>query len=115
MLLFTLATNFNLTYKIKLYQIKIQQVSSERIHTEIIPIFQQYVHLFGILTNGVIRYDKYPGNEHYPENTVANFSCLYGYSLSGPSSRTCQGSGNWNGNTTTCLGNEMSRLCRCVL
>ena len=45
MLLFTLATNFNLTYKTKLYQIKIQEVSSERIHTEIIPIFQQYVHL----------------------------------------------------------------------
>ena len=47
--------------------------------------------------------------------SVTNFSCNSGYTLSGSSSRTCQSDGNWDGANTTCTGKNFLRLRGCCL
>ena len=51
---------------------------------------------------GTVAYNRNRVNGGYPVGTRADFSCNYGYSRSGPRSRTCQTSGNWNQQTPTC-------------
>ena len=63
------------------------------------------------LSNGNINYNMGPLGGRRRVNTVATFSCDSGYSRSGPSSRTCQSSGNWNRQAVTCnQGNESNIL-----
>ena len=54
------------------------------------------------LTNGIVSYDVSAENERYPAGATASFSCNYGYSMSGSTSRTCQTSGNWEQQLPTC-------------
>ena len=54
------------------------------------------------LSNGKVTYSKDENGVRYYVGTKATFSCNSGYSRSGSSSRTCQSSGNWNGQTPTC-------------
>ena len=51
------------------------------------------------LENGKISYNEPPG--HFVD-TVASFSCDYGFSLSGSSSSTCENSGSWNHQAPAC-------------
>ena len=81
-----------------------------RLHWDYIYIFSAICPALTI-ANGFTNYNTYPSNnKKYPENTLANLGCHGGYIFSGSSSRTCQGSGNWNGQTTTCSGNYIKRL-----
>ena len=48
------------------------------------------------LENGEISYDVSPMNGSYPTGATGSFSCSYGYSLSGTSTRSCDAMGNWN-------------------
>ena len=51
------------------------------------------------------------GAAPYTVTPLACLSCNYGYSLSGPREKTCQSSGEWNGEPTTCtLSNEPIQL-----
>ena len=54
------------------------------------------------VSHGEVSYSTSPVNEKYLVDTVASFSCNYGYTRSGSASRTCQTSANWNGEITTC-------------
>ena len=54
------------------------------------------------LENGQISYNDSQVNNEYYVDTVANFTCNYGYSLSGSESSRCVTSGNWNNKTPTC-------------
>ena len=56
------------------------------------------------MTNGEVDYDQDPDSmiSQYPIGTNASFRCLSGYILEGPSSRTCQTSGNWNQQQPRC-------------
>ena len=54
------------------------------------------------LGNGQISYNKSPGEGKYPVGTVASFLCDPGYNRQGSSSKTCQASGSWDNNPTTC-------------
>ena len=37
-------------------------------------------------------------------DSVANYSCNTGYTLTGDAMRTCQGDSNWSGTKPTCTG-----------
>ena len=37
-------------------------------------------------------------------DSVANYSCNTGYTLTGDAMRTCQRDGNWSGSIPTCVG-----------
>ena len=63
-----------------------------------------------MLLNGTVKYSRSDVNGQYLVNTNATFQCPSGYSVSGSVLRTCQISGNWNGETTTCRGNEVNTL-----
>ena len=54
------------------------------------------------LSHGEVNYNRSPVNGKYQAHTEASFSCNYGYTRSGSASRTCQTSGNWNGEMSTC-------------
>ena len=56
------------------------------------------------LENGGVTYNRLKGGDgKYPRNTVATLTCSSGYRIGfGSPSRTCQLSGNWNGQTTFC-------------
>ena len=54
------------------------------------------------LSHGEVSYNRSPVNGKYQAQTVASFSCNYGYSRSGLESLTCQTSGNWNQEIPTC-------------
>ena len=43
-------------------------------------------------------------NGRYLTDTVASFSCNFGYYQNGPNSRTCQESGIWDEETPICEG-----------
>ena len=62
---------------------------------------------------GMVNYDQpttnVTGEDLYPVGTTATFTCNHGYSLSSSLSRTCQASGNWNGQNPTCSGIDMKR------
>ena len=49
--------------------------------------------------HGEVVYNKRP---KYDVETVASFSCDYGYRISGSNSITCQNSGNWNQAKPSC-------------
>ena len=56
-----------------------------------------------ILENGQIDYNQsVTTNGTYLIDTMANFSCTSGFSLSGSNSATCQASGSWNQQTPQC-------------
>ena len=57
----------------------------------------------GLLANGDIQYSngRVP-SKGYPIHTIATILCDHGYSLTGPSTKTCQISGSWNHGTPTC-------------
>ena len=58
----------------------------------------------GLLANGEIQYsngEEYPGRG-YPIGTNATILCDHGYSLIGPSSKTCQTTRNWTHGIPTC-------------
>ena len=48
------------------------------------------------LSSGGITYHSSPVNGRYPVDTVASFTCNYGYNYSGKGSVECQTSGYWN-------------------
>ena len=54
------------------------------------------------LENGQISYNDTQVNNEYHVDTVATFTCNYGYSLSGSESSRCATSGNWNKETPKC-------------
>ena len=54
------------------------------------------------LENGEVSYNTSPVNGSFPANTTASFSCNSHYRRDGPSSVTCQISGNWTEETPTC-------------
>ena len=65
--------------------------------------------------NGEINYNKAPvADGGYPLDTVASFSCDYGYSRSGSSSRTCETSGNWNHQNPTCNQSKLYEYDFCI-
>ena len=47
----------------------------------------------------------------YPVDTVASFSCLFGFALKGPASITCLTSGSWNVGTPTCEQSNVTDSC----
>ena len=53
-------------------------------------------------SNGDVDYSNDPVNGGYTVDTVATFSCNFGYRREGSSSRTCQPSGHWNKQNPTC-------------
>ena len=55
------------------------------------------------LDNGQVGYHTPVGDEGYTVDTVAYFSCAYGFVLSGSSSTICQTSGNWNPEPPMCF------------
>ena len=66
------------------------------------------------LPNGLASYDESPvTNGKYTVDTVVSFTCNYGYSLSGSTSRTCQTSGNWDEEMPTC--NQSKKPIQCLL
>ena len=54
------------------------------------------------LENGQIIYNDSQVNNEYHVDTVATFTCNYGYSLSGSESSRCTTSGNWINEIPTC-------------
>ena len=64
------------------------------------------------LMNGHVTYDSDSvGNDRYPVNTRATFTCNVGHRLDGPLGRDCQPSGDWDQETATCTyGNEAKCL-----
>ena len=45
------------------------------------------------------------GRVQFPDTTVgsvANYSCFFGYTLNGTSTRTCEADGEWSGDPPTC-------------
>ena len=59
------------------------------------------------LTNGRVNYDRQKHNDgKYPINTIATLICNTGFIID--SSRTCQPSANWNGQTTTCKRSNLN-------
>ena len=54
------------------------------------------------LENGEVSYNTHPLNRSFSVNTTASFSCNSHYRRDGPSSVTCQISGNWTEETPTC-------------
>ena len=64
-----------------------------------------------MLENGQIIYNNSQAtNGGYSVSTVASFSCNIGFSQSGPSSSTCQTSGNWNQQTPTCIESNKNNI-----
>ena len=53
------------------------------------------------LLNGMIAYNS-PAS--FRENTVATYSCNYGYLLIGESTRTCQSDITWSNTAPYCIG-----------
>ena len=61
------------------------------------------------LANGQITYDPLSSSNQYPVDSVASFTCDYGYRLLGSDSTTCHSSGTWSEPTPTCtLGIKIS-------
>ena len=54
------------------------------------------------LSNGQVSYSTNVVSGRYTVDTVANFSCNHGYTLSGSSSRICQTSGNFESPIPIC-------------
>ena len=54
------------------------------------------------LSKGGVDYNKDDKDGRFYVGTKAYFWCNSGYYRSGDRSRTCQSSGNWNGQTPTC-------------
>ena len=57
------------------------------------------------LANGTVSYNRnaIPGSIGQSSvGTIASFTCHTGYSRFGPTSRTCQSSGNWSGQNPEC-------------
>ncbi|XP_064386134.1 mucin-2-like isoform X4 [Halichondria panicea] len=52
-------------------------------------------------TNGMIAYDMESMNAR-PLNTVATYTCITGYMVTGDMTRTCEGGGVWSGTDPTC-------------
>ena len=55
-----------------------------------------------------VTYSREPVDGQYLVNTNVTVECINGFEQTGSSLRTCQPSGNWDGTTPTCEGNEMS-------
>ena len=60
------------------------------------------------LENGGVHYDRYAVDGRYPEDTLALLQCNIGYSVVGPSIKTCQSSNNWNKQEAVCKGKKCS-------
>ena len=59
------------------------------------------------LQNGEVSYNNVSSlDESFPVNTTASFSCNSHYRRDGPSSVTCQTSGNWTEETPTCTASN---------
>ena len=56
----------------------------------------------GVLTNPASGQVSHTAGTTYGQ--TATYSCNTGYSLVGSSTRTCQATGNWSGNSPTCQG-----------
>ena len=55
------------------------------------------------LPNGNIDYDKTAvTTNEYPVDTIASFTCIYGFKRTGSASSTCQNSGTWSQHTPGC-------------
>ena len=55
------------------------------------------------LLNGKTMYNKaVASNGRYPVDTRVSFTCNHGYRRTGPTSSTCQTSGNWIQQSPTC-------------
>ena len=66
------------------------------------------------LTNGRVSYNKNSVDGGYPVGTEVQYSCNYGYRLSGPLKRYCQRSDDWTGPTAACNpGNQFEQLLNC--
>ena len=58
------------------------------------------------LENGGVRYDRSAVDGRYPEDTLALMQCNIGYSVVGPSNKTCQSSKSWNKHEAICKGKK---------
>ena len=65
--------------------------------------------------NGVIHYNKDSVNGRYTLGTTATRSCNSGYRSTGPSMRTCQASGNWDGEIQSCEQSKEMKIIFCFL
>ncbi len=57
------------------------------------------------LQNGVISYNTVSANSYRRVTTVATYSCVTGFTLTGTSMRTCSG-GAWDGSEPTCTSED---------
>ena len=64
------------------------------------------------IDNGTINYTTNLTEEGYSFDTLAELHCDPGYkpSVSSQESRRCEQSGNWNGQTQTCIGGNENRI-----
>ena len=62
------------------------------------------------LENGQISYNDSQLNNDYHVDTVATFTCNYGYTLSGSESSTCLTSGAWSQKTPNCTQSNEKKI-----
>ncbi len=61
-------------------------------------------------TNGMISYNMGTVSLR-PEDTVATYTCVTGYTLNGVSTRTCESDAVWSGSAPVCQGKENKLVC----
>ncbi len=69
------------------------------------------------LTNGDIDYGGAGSTNSRPVDTVATYTCVTGYTLTGDTTRTCRSDGVWSGFTPVCQSkwNELCTVCLLIV